>query len=278
VRVVSSVRELETPSGWAPPRAVPALGLAAALLAFGLLIAAVGLTGLDDADTPLSFPLSFVLMGTGLAAGAVPVLRRGFRRSAVRGVDLVKADDGPPVLRIRQLRAVQLIGALMLMLFGGGALLLGVAQLVAGAIGGVVMLACGVALAGMPLVVLLRGAPLTEIRLDAHAVQLRGGGRWLTAAWDDVEYLFPVETRHQRLIVLEARNVERRPERFSWTTRAQRRRDAERIDIATEHFGLDHVLLYHLLRFYHENPLARTELGTATALRRVREARFDVYY
>jgi hypothetical protein len=275
--VVSSVRELETPSGWAPPRAVPALGLAAALLAFGLLLAAMGVTGLSGTNAVPSFSLSFVLMGTGLAAGAVPVLRRGFRRSGVRGVDLAKAGDGTPVLRIRQLRAVQLVGALMLLLFGGGALLLGAAQLAAGAIGGVVMLACGAALVGMPLVVLLRGAPLTEIRLDAHAVQLRGGGRWLTAAWDDVHHLFPVETRHQRLIVLDAHDIERRPEPFSWTTRAQRRRDAERIDVVTEHFGLDHVLLYHLLRFYHENPLARTELGSTTALQRVHEARFDVH-
>jgi len=42
----------------------------------------------------------------------------------------------------------------------------------------------------------------------------------------------------------------------------------------TEQFAVHPVLLYHLLRFYQENPLARTELGTAAALQRLRGARF----
>jgi hypothetical protein len=35
------------------------------------------------------------------------------------------------------------------------------------------------------------------------------------------------------------------------------------------------VPLFHLLRFYHEYPVARAELGTAASLQRVGEARFS---
>jgi hypothetical protein len=42
----------------------------------------------------------------------------------------------------------------------------------------------------------------------------------------------------------------------------------------TEQFAVAPVLLYHLPRFYHENPAARAELGRTEALRRLHETRF----
>lgn len=273
---MTPVRELEVPPGWMPPRPVRTFGLAAAGLAFSVVMLLMGAAGLTDTDTEMRlFSASLALMGIGLAVGGVTIARRGLRRrSAVRGIELAKTEDGTAVLRIRQPRVVQLIGGLAFLCVGGGAVLLGAVQLAAGSIAGVLMLGCGAFLAGVPLVTLLRGAPLAEIRLDPQVVQLRGSGRRLTAVWDDVETVVGVGMRHQRLLVILAANVERRPERFSWATRGQRRQDAERIDIVTDHFAAEPVLLFHLLCFYHEHPAARAELGTAASLERVREGRF----
>jgi hypothetical protein len=273
---VTPVRELEVPPGWMPPRPVRTFGLAAVGLAFSVLILLMGAAGLTDTDTDMRlFSASLALIGIGFAIGGVTIARRGLRRrSVVRGIELAKTEDGTAVLRIRQPRVVQMIGGLAFVCVGGGAVLFGAAQLAAGGIAGVLMLGCGAYLAGVPLVTLLRGAPLAEIRLDPQAVQLRGSGRRLTALWGDLEAVVGVETRHQRLLVILAGNVERRPERFSWATPRQRRRDAERIDIVTDHFAAEPVLLFHLLCFYHEHPSARAELGTAASLQRVHEERF----
>lgn len=46
------------------------------------------------------------------------------------------------------------------------------------------------------------------------------------------------------------------------------------IEINTIHLAVDPTLIYHLVRFYLENPNAREELGTDTSLRRVREQTF----
>ncbi|PRX44543.1 hypothetical protein B0I33_11152 [Prauserella shujinwangii] len=46
------------------------------------------------------------------------------------------------------------------------------------------------------------------------------------------------------------------------------------IEIDTTNFAVDPVVLYHLVRFYVENPEARAELGTETSLQRVRTAAF----
>jgi len=269
---VSSVHELELPPGWDAPSRLRTFGLIALMAVFGLGMFVVGVGGLTDvAPDKRLFAAAFVLSGVAFTGGTVAVGRRGMRRSGVRGVDLVKSDGGTPVLRIRQPRVMQVAVAVMFLCFGGGAMLFGAAPLAAGGDPGVLMLACGAFLAGMPLVMIVWGLP--EIRLDAQHVQVRSGGRRLTSAWDDLEYLYGYETRHQRLLVIAARAVERHAGLLSWATRAQRRRDAERIEIVTEQFAVHPVLLYHLLRFYQENPLARTELGTAAALQRLRGAR-----
>jgi hypothetical protein len=269
---VSSVRELELPPGWESPSLVRTFGLAALIAAFGLAALAVGASGLTDTGNEVRLVASaYVLFGIGLAGGALTIVRRGLRCSAVWGVDIAKI-DGTSVLRIRQPRVMQTIYALMILCIGGSALLIGAAPLATGGGPGVLMLACGAFLAGMPLVMIARGVP--EIRLSEREVRVRGGGRSLTAAWDDMELVYGYETRHQRLLVIAARDVQRRAERFSWATRAQRRRDAEQIEIVTEHFAVDPVLLFHLLRFYHEHQAARAELATAAALHRLRDARF----
>lgn len=46
------------------------------------------------------------------------------------------------------------------------------------------------------------------------------------------------------------------------------------IEVDTTMLAVDPTLVYHLLRFYVENPAARTELGTETSLRRVRTEDF----
>lgn len=46
------------------------------------------------------------------------------------------------------------------------------------------------------------------------------------------------------------------------------------IEINTVHLAIDPTLVYHLVRFYTENPSTRDELGTDTALRRLQERNF----
>jgi hypothetical protein len=121
-------------------------------------------------------------------------------------------------------------------------------------------------------VVLLRGAPLPEIRLGPEAVHVRGGGRSLAASWDDIEAVVAVKTG---TVLLRARDVRRRAERFAWTTAGRRRRDATGIEFPAGQYAVSPALLFHLLRFYHQNPLARIELGTAASLQRARTARFS---
>lgn len=46
------------------------------------------------------------------------------------------------------------------------------------------------------------------------------------------------------------------------------------IEIDTFRLAVDPTLVYHLVRFYVENPHAREELGTETVMRRVQEQSF----
>lgn len=271
---MASVRELELPQGWTAPSRLRTFGLAALTAGFGLGLLAIGGPGMTDpVGVHRVLALGVVLMGVALVGGSVMLGRRGPRRSVVSGgVDLTKTDGGVPVLRIRQPRALRLASTLLLLCFGGGSLLFGAAALAMGGPVGVPIAACGAVLVGMRFAMIAWGVP--EIRIGERVVQVRSGGRLLTTTWDDVRYFDGYETRHQRLLVISSLRVERQAARLYWATPAQRRRDAERIEIGTEQFAVPPVLLFHLLRFYHEHPLARTELGTAAALRRLREARF----
>jgi hypothetical protein len=269
---VTTVRELGLPPGWAPTRWFGTAGMAALMLALGVFMIAMGLPWLGE-GTP--YRAAAVLLGVGFTGFAVMIVRHAMRvrQTATRDVDLAKDDDGTLVLRVRRPRALQLASCAWLLSAGGGALLLGATLLSAGDITGLLYITCG-AFVALPLGLLVRGAPLSEIRLGPERVHYRAHGRSLTAAWDDIELVGATETRYLRRIFLRARDVRRRAERFSWNTAHQRREDALGIAILTDHFGVGPAPLFHLLRFHHEHPAARAELGTAASLQRLREGRF----
>jgi hypothetical protein len=214
---------------------------------------------------------AFVLTGVAFAIGVVVIGRRGLRTTA-RGADLATSDGGTPVLRIRQPLLLHAAAVLMIFCFGAGSLLYGAAPLAAGGGPGVVLLIIGVLVVGFTPVLVAWGR--SEIRLDPRTVLVRTGGKRLAAAWEDVEAVYGYETRYVRPLVVAARRVDREAGRLAWSTRAQRRRDEHLIEITPDQFGVAPVLLYHLLRFYHANPQARGELGTAAAVQRLRAARF----
>jgi hypothetical protein len=271
---MASVRELDLPAGWEPTNRARRYGPVAlgALVSLAVLIGSV-LGLIDPTVVGRLFALGSFLMGIGFAGGTFGLWRRGRPRFGVRGVDLAKSADGTPVLRIRQPRLLRVAGALKALCFGAGFLLIGVSLLIMGVGMGVLMLGCGAILAGMLPVMLTWGVP--EIRLDEQGVWARGGGTRRSAGWDDVVLLSGAETRYQRrLLFIVALDVKWQGERLYWTTPARRRRNSEEIEIMTEQFAVAPVLLYHLLRFYHENPAARAELGRREALRRLHDARF----
>jgi hypothetical protein len=240
---------------------------------FSLIVLTVSAPGLADPTVEgRLFASAFFLIGIGFAGGTWTIWRRGRPRSRVRGVELAKADDGTPVLRIRQPRIMQVAITFIVLCFGAGTVVLAAVPLLTGGTPVVLLLLCGMYLVVMPLVMLAWGAQ--EIRLDERGVWARSGGRRSTVTWDDVLGLYGTETRHQRRLVIAALEVKWQAARFYWTTPARRRRNAEQIELVTEQFAVDHVLLYHLLRFYHENPAARVELGRKEALRRLHDARF----
>jgi hypothetical protein len=285
-----SVHELDLPMGWAPPasrsRTYALVALAATFSLIVLTVSALGLT--DPTVEGRLFSAAFFLVGIGFAGGTWAMWRRGRPHSGVRGVELAKTDDGTPVLRIRQPRILQITITFIGLCFGAGAVVLAgimvsavlspvsppptFVAMVTGGIAAMVFLLCAVYLVVMPFVMLAWGVP--EIRLDERGVWARGGGRRSTVAWDNVVGLYGIETRHQRRLVIAALDVTWQAERFYWTTPARRRRNAEQIEIVTEQFAVAPVLLYLLLRFYHENPAARAELGRREALRRLHDARF----
>ncbi|QYN33416.1 hypothetical protein K1T35_33650 [Pseudonocardia sp. DSM 110487] len=270
---MTSVQELDLPMGWEPASRSRTYALVALTAPFSLIVltvSALGLTG-PTVEGRL-FASAFFLVGIGFAGGTWAIWRRGRPGSGVRGVELAKTDDGTPVLRIRRPRILQVTTTFIVLCFGAGAVVIGAGPLITGGTPAVVFLLCGAYFVVMPLVMLAWGVP--EIRLDERGVLARGGGRRSTVAWDDVVGLYGIETRHERRLVIAALDVKWQAERFYWTTPARRRRNAEQIEIVTEQFGVAPVLLYHLLRFYHENPAARAELGRREALRRLHDARF----
>jgi hypothetical protein len=246
--------------------------MAALMLALGLVMIVVGVPWLGE-GTP--YRAAAVLLGVGFGGFSVVIVRHGMRvrQTAIRGVDLAEDDDGSPVLRVRQPRALQLASCAWLLSAFAGLLLLGATLLSAGDLMGLLYTACG-AFVAVPLGLLLRGAPLSEIRLGPEKVHHRAHGRSLAAAWDDIEFVIATETRYLRRIFLRTQDVRRWAGRFSWHTAHQRKQDAQGIAILTDHFGVGPVPLFHLLRFYHEHPAARAELGTTAALQRLREGRF----
>lgn len=286
---VTSVHELELPIEWAPESRSRTYALVAVAAPFSLFVLTVGASGLTAPTVELRLVASaFFLAGIGFAGGTWAAWRRGRPPSGVRGVELAKSDDGTPVLRIRQPRILQVTITFPGLCLGAGAVVWGammvsavlspvgpppaVVALVAGGAAAVLVLSCGVYLVVMPLVMLARGVP--ELRLDERGVWVRGGGRRSTVAWDDVVVVYGIESRHQRRLVIAALDVEWQAHRFYWTTPASRRRKSQQSESVTEQFAVAHALLYHLLRFYPENPAARVELGRGEALRRLHDARF----
>lgn len=270
---MTSVHELDLPIGWEPASRSRTYALVALAAPFSLGVLTVSALGLTDPTVEGRLSAwAFFLVGIGFAGGTWAIWRRGRPRSGVRGVELTTADDGTPVLRIRPPRILQAAITSTVLCFGAGAVVLGSVPLVTGGTPVVLLLLCGMFLVMMPLVMLAWGVP--EIRLDERGVWARGGGRRSTVAWDDVVGMYGIETRHERRLVIAALDVKWQAERFYWTTPARRRRNAEQIELVTEPFALDPVLLYHLLRFYHENPAARAELGRKESLRRLHDARF----
>jgi hypothetical protein len=242
---LGSARELELPPEWDRQHPLKTflqllfLGLAAVLMiTVGLFIGGTG-------------GLGMLLGGVGTAVLVFGVARRVLRRSSLRAFDLAATEDGTPVLRIRRSRALPVT---LFLTFGAGCLLVGWYLFGVGDPEAAYFTVCGLLLTGFLFAAIIMDPE--ELRLDPNQVTLRDFGEGRTTTWENVVRIEATGGGpYKREIVLIISYI-------------------PPITIAGGAYPLDPVLLLHLLRFYHEQPLARPELGTDTSLQRIREARF----
>lgn len=113
-----------------------------------------------------------------------------------------------------------------------------------------------------------------ELALSKSGVRLRPGASWTYLPWSAArEVTAELESDEggwKRIVVITCDSRDSlRTGGFRWSFR---RRAALRIDVGP--IAINRELLYHVVRFYHEHPEARVELGTLASIGRIRRCDF----
>lgn len=270
-----SSRELELPEGFTAPRRrrlvllVLTMPLALPVLLFVLL---VGLLSRNWAVAS-----GAALLGAANALVVLLILRQQLARTwtldAVRPVP-----DGVTIEFSRRILRLRLLGSS----FGGAGLVLcGIGAWSAGS--DVVALLCtaaGGAVLGALILWYVRGIRTGELTLTPDSVRLAMDAQDVEARWDDIRSVHAWE-HTDRYRILRWRRLELPADHATGWRPAPRggslfaiTRDSPGIDIHCDRVEFDPVLLYHLLRFYLDHPLARPELATHSVLARLRHRMF----
>ncbi|MEB3371597.1 hypothetical protein [Saccharopolyspora mangrovi] len=113
-----------------------------------------------------------------------------------------------------------------------------------------------------------------RVVLTAEGIRREGRAFESFLPWDSFVGAKPSYNGTREVLVVAYDNApwEKRPLGGPW--KLDKLPPVPMIEVDTVHLAVDPTLVFHLLRFYTENPSAREELGTDAVLRRVREQSF----
>jgi hypothetical protein len=255
-----SSRELELPEGFTAPRRGRLLLLVLTMPLLLLLLLLPLLAGLLSGNWALA--VGAALLGAATVSVVLLVVRQQLTRTWT--LDAVRAvPGGVTIVFSRRILRLRLLGS---SLGGAGLVLCGIGAWSAGS--EVVALLCtaaGGAALGALILWYVRGIRTGQLTLTPDSVRLAMDAQDVEARWDDIRSVHARE-HTDRYRMLSWRRLELPPSAAT--------RDAPGIDIRCDRVEFDPVLLYHLLRFYLDHPLARPELATHSALARLRHRMF----
>jgi hypothetical protein len=123
----------------------------------------------------------------------------------------------------------------------------------------------------------LRGRAVRgELLVSAQGIRYRTLAYDVELGWDAVERVSVVGGDGQRIVIMAYNNQPPSVRGRSWLskpTKAVREQAAEAtVLIRAGSLSVNPALTFHTLRYYHQHPAARAELGTDAAVQRVRAA------
>lgn len=257
-----SSRELELPEGFTAPRRGRLVLLVLTMPLLLLLLLLPLLAGLLSGNWALA--AGAVLLGTSVVLVLVLIVRQQLRRTWTLGA-VRPVPGGVTIVFSRRILRLRLLGSSS---GGAGLVLCGIGAWSAGS--DMVALLCtvaGGAALGALILWYIRGIRTGELTLTPDSVRLAMDAQDVEARWDDIRSVHAWEhTDLHRM--LRWRRLELPADHATGT------RDSPGIDIHCDRVEFDPVLLYHLLRYYLDHPLARPELATNGVLARLRHRVF----
>lgn len=209
--------------------------------------------------------------------GSYAVVKSRWRRPGITSFEI---DEKARATRIRYSREVIVLRILALTAAAATCAALGLWASPEG-IGplAVLLFILGLMFLGWLVLWVVRGVRRGELTLGPEGIALTVNSRDLSARWPDVIGLITWDAAQRgavwRRIDISAREVRgwREPTRHEWLF--DPRFSEPSIEIRCDLIDVDSLLLHSWLRFYVDNPGARTELGTPASLARARAADFS---
>lgn len=270
-----SSRELALPEGFTVARRGRLVLLALTMPLPLLVLLFVLLVGLLSGNWAVASGAA--LLGAANALAVVLIVRQQLARTGT--LDAVRpVPGGVTIVFSRRLQRLRLLGSSC---GGAGLLLCGMGAWSAGSdlVAALCTAAGGVALAAL-ILWYVRGIRTGELTLTPDSVRLAMDAHDVEARWDDIRSVRAWE-HTDRYRMLRWRRLELPADHATGWRPAPRggslgavTRRSPGIDIHCDRVELDPVLLYHLLRFYLDHPLARPELATHCVLARLRHRMF----
>lgn len=113
-----------------------------------------------------------------------------------------------------------------------------------------------------------------RVILAADGIHQEGRAFESFLAWDSFAGIKPSYNGSREVLVIAYSNAPWQKRQLAGPWKLDKLPPVPMIVIDTIHLAVDPTLVYHLLRFYVENPKARDEFGTEAVLRRVQEQSF----
>jgi hypothetical protein len=123
----------------------------------------------------------------------------------------------------------------------------------------------------------LRGKAIRgELLVSAQGIRYRALAHDVELGWDSVERVSVVGGDGQRIVIVAYNNMTPSVQGRSWLSKPRKavlEQAAEAtVVVRGGVLSINPALTFHTLRYYHQNPAARAELGTGAAVQRVRAA------
>lgn len=262
------------PNGWRPMSGtLLLLAICAPFVVVAVLQAALPTLGTVDWTVGAAAIAGSILV----LLGSYPVLKSRWRRPGIRSFE---TDEKARTTRIRFSREVVVLRILAL---AAGSATFGFLGLWASTEGigplAALLFILGLFFLGWLVLWAVRGIRVGELTLGPEGIALTVNSRDLSARWPDVNFVHTWDAAQRgavwRRVDITAYEVRgwQQPTRHEWLF--DPRFSEPSIEVRCDLIDVDSLLLHSWLKFYVDNPAARSELGTPASLARAQAADFS---